>query len=118
MMLEARLSQLLSPLLAGRLYPDTAPDQPTYPFATYQQVGGDSKWNLEGGTGSHRNARIQFNVWAKSRSQANTLAVQIESTLSVSELIAEPFGAFTALHDDVLKVYGTRQDFGFWHENT
>ena len=37
---DPQLTALLAPLLDDRFYPDVPPDNPQYPCAVYQQVGG------------------------------------------------------------------------------
>lgn len=117
-MLEERLALVWGPLVDGRLYPDTAPDDREFPLMIYQQVGGRDSWYVDGRMPSHRHARIQLYVWARSRRDANTLAMQAEKALSQSGLIAEPYGALTAVYDEDQKLYGTRQDFGIWHNDS
>lgn len=111
MTIESNVNDLISPIV--RVYQDIPPDNPTFPYATYQQVGGEAVWNLEGGIPA-RNARIQVNVWANTRVQANTLALAIEDAISKSTMATRAYGAFTALYESSIKKYGTRQDFGIW----
>lgn len=118
MMLEAQLVRLWKGLVSDRVYPDTAPDVPQFPLITYQQVGGEARWYLEKKVPDHRHARIQVNVWAKTRMEANQIALQVAKALAESSLSAEPYGQFEALYDEHLKLYGTRQDFGIWHHDT
>lgn len=118
MMLEAELVALWKGAVGGRIYPDTTPDVPQFPLATFQQVGGQARWYLEKKVPDHRHARIQVNVWAKSRMEANQIALTLARLLAESALVAEPYGEFEALYDEHLKLYGTRQDFGIWHRDT
>ena len=115
MTLESDLYTLLSPLVNGRMYPDTTPNNPTYPCITYQQVGGDAYWYVSNELPNHKSARVQINVHSQTRAEANMIARQIEETLCLSDMIARPYGAFTATNADALELYGTRQDFGFWY---
>ncbi len=115
MSLESDLYVLLAPLVEGRVSPDVLPDKPTFPCITYQQIGGRSAWYSEKAMPSHKHARIQLNVWAKTRAQASEIARAAEGLLCDSDLVAEPFGALTALYEELLKLYGTRQDFGVWY---
>ena len=115
MSLEGDLRALLSDLVSGRVHPDTTPDVPVFPCITYQQIGGIPLWFSEKSKPSHKNARIQVNVWAKNRIEANAIARDIEDRLMAASLDAEVFGAFVALYEESLKLYGTRQDFGVWY---
>ena len=99
------------------MYPDTAPDVPVFPYITYQQAGGNSLWFKEKVKPSHKHARLQFNVWARTRAEANQIARQIEDRFMTGAFDAEPFGELVALYEDKLKLYGTRQDFGVWYPN-
>lgn len=117
-MLEERLVELWGALVGGRLYPDTTPDVPIFPLLVYQQVGGRDGWYVENKLPSHRHARIQLHVWSRSRQEANTLCLSAERLLAESGLIAEPYGALTALYDESQKLYGSRQDFGIWHNDS
>lgn len=102
-------------ILDGRVYPDVPPDAPTYPLVIYQQVGGAAEWFLEKALPDHENARIQVYVWSKARAEANAIARQVEAAICGSSYAAQPYGAFTALYEEDLKLYGARQDFGIWH---
>lgn len=112
MSLEADLKAAFADLVGGRMYPDTAPDVVAFPCLTYQQVGGNSLWFQEKAKPSHKHARLQFNVWSRSRAEANQIARQIEDRFMTGTFDAEPFGELVALYEDKLKLYGARQDFG------
>lgn len=77
-MLEAGLVSLLtadgglSALIAGRIYPATAPENPTYPYLIYQVVSSRPEYALDGSQCGWK--RIQFDVWGQSYSDCrNTL---------------------------------------------
>jgi len=116
--LESDLKTLLGTLTDGRFYPDVPPDAPTFPLITYQQIAGRSLWLTERVMPGHKNARVQFNVWAATRVEANAIAAQIEALLCAARVVfpaVEPLGALTALYESAIKKYGTRQDFGIWY---
>lgn len=115
MSLEADLFALWSPLVNGRFTPDVPPDVPVYPLMFWQQVGGRSLWFSNRQMPGHRHARIQLHVWSGRRLDTNTIARAAEKALCESPLIAEPFGAPTALYEPEMKIYGTRHDFGIWY---
>lgn len=118
MSFEGDLSKLIAPFVGNRVYQDTAPENGvTYPLATYQQVGGRALWYSDKKMPDKKHARIQVNVWAKSRIEANQIARQIENALCTSSMIAEAYGAFTGDFNDALHIYGTRQDFGIWYQD-
>lgn len=115
MSIEEDLVALLAPIVEGRIYPDESPDNPVFPLIIYQQIGGKAGWYLENKVPSHKHARIQIDVFSRRRTEANRLARSIEGLICESAFIAEPYGAFTALREEPLKLYGTRQDFGIWY---
>ena len=47
-MVEALIVQTLGPIFGGRIFPDAAEGDTPMPFATYQQVGGDSTAFMDG----------------------------------------------------------------------
>lgn len=119
MSLEADLKTLLGALsgVSNRVYPDVASVGTTRPYITYQQVGGQAPWFIGKTLPSKRNAEMQVNVWATTRSQAVSLALAAESAMVASTAFdAEPIGAFVAEFDEDLGLYGTRQDFSCWSD--
>lgn len=114
MTIEQEIYSLLSPLVNKRVYPDVPPDNMQLPFILYQQVGGESEQYVDNKLPDARHSRIQINVWSETRAEANTLARTIEKTLVESDLVCETYGGLTAVYDSVVRIYGTRQDFGFW----
>ena len=57
MAIEASIKTALASIAGGRVYPDTTPDNPTFPCVTYQQVGGEVLNQLEGGDPGKDHAR-------------------------------------------------------------
>lgn len=118
-MIEESIVAALSSLFDGRVFPDTAPASTRYPFLIYQQVGGVPSNSFCGNTDS-QNQRIQFVVWCKAtanydgRTQANTLMRQVEAILTEPPLYGVSQGSLAALHDEITRTYGARQDFSFW----
>lgn len=115
MSLEASLSSLLGPLVGGRCYPDTIPDNPTFPLIVYQQVGGQAIDYVEGKVADQDNARVQVHVWSNSRLEASQLAHAARVALVEGDARATTLGAPVSLYDGALKLYGSRQDFSFWY---
>lgn len=112
-MIEPQIISLISSLVAGRVYPDTAPAGAAFPYIVYQQVGGKAVNVLEAKPMSKKNARIQIMVWAKTRPESTTLIRFIEDKL-VAELRAYVDGASVSDFDFDSGLYGSRQDFSFW----
>jgi hypothetical protein len=116
MSFEGDFHSLLESFAGGRVYPDVTPAAPDYPLIVYQQVGGSAKWYVEKAQRDKDHARIQVYVWSRTRLESNAIARQVEAAICASEFAAEPYGAFTALYEQNLNLYGTRQDFGIWHQ--
>lgn len=115
MSIETSLFSSLQGLVAGRCYPDTAPESATTPYITYQQVGGEPVNLLDSAVPSKKNGRFQVNVWADTRAQASVLAGQVEDALrAVSALQPTVLGAPVAVYEPDTRLRGTRQDFSFW----
>lgn len=117
MRIEAWLTQNLGALVENRIYSDTTPEGTIIakPTVIIQQVGGEAFWWVEGTQPEHEHSRMQIEVWSKSRVSSNAIARQIEKVLSESGLAAQPYGTFTAIYDESLLLYGTRQQFGIWY---
>lgn len=119
MTLEDQLFALLGPLLNGRFYPDTLPDHPSFPAASYQAAGGVALWFGERALPDHRNARVQINIHARTRAEASALAHQMAKDICTGFPVAKPYGEPVSTYSDVLKLYSARQDFGIWYpDNT
>lgn len=113
MSIETAIVSALSATFSGRLFPDTAAADTVRPFCIYQQIGGQPVANFCGDA-LQKNARIQFWVWADTRSQANTSMAAVAAILTASPLLGTSQGGFVADYDDVTRTYGAMQDFSFW----
>lgn len=107
---EEKLIAAVSPLCAGRLYPDFAPLGAARPYVTWQQVGGDRAAFVEGGGADKRAVRFQLEVWSDSNLASTMLIRQIEAALIASPVLAEAQGGAIATIDDA-NLRGSRQDF-------
>ena len=113
MSLETSIFGALSALVGGRVYPDVAPDDTPTPYITYQQVGGRSVSFVDSTAPNKKNARVQINVWAATRTAASDLGRTVEDTLRTA-LRATALGALVATYDPETRLRGTRQDFSIW----
>jgi hypothetical protein len=115
--IEPAIYSALSALFGGNVFPDTAPQNVTYPFLTYQQVGGRPSNSMNGNTDG-QNAWIQFNVWCDratgGRASASTLMRQAEAILTSSPFYGVSLGQLVAIYDILTETYGARQDISFW----
>ena len=78
------LYTLLAPLFAGRVYPNTAPDQPVCPYLVYARISARKTQTIEsnGGSGNLVNSNVQLDVYAKTYAAALALSAQIQLALS------------------------------------
>jgi len=105
----------LQGLVGGRVYPDIGKEGTALPYITYQDIGGDAVNFIDGAVPSKANARVQVNVWAKTRAEAKDLARRVEYALrAVPALQTLVIGAPATTHDPGTKYYGTIQDFSVW----
>lgn len=112
MTVEEAIYAVLGPLVGGRVFPDVAPLDTPKPYITYSQVGGQSISYVENTVPDLKHGRFQFDMWCATRKACSALALQVESTLILSNaLIARPEGAFTSRHDPDLNIYSAMQDF-------
>lgn len=112
--LEARLRQVLGDLVAGRVYPDTAPDNAVFPVIIYQQSGGRDYAYVDGSLPDVEHARLQLTVHGPVRSVIRPIAIEAKRRMA-SQMRAEIYGSMVTLHDDVAKLYTTQQFFGCWY---
>ena len=118
MSVESDIYDALSGLVAGRVYPDIAPFSAAVPQIVYQQISGTAVSFLESGKPSKKNGRFQIRVWSLTRAEATTIARAIEDLMVTSSVLrAEPMGGAMWDYDDVLKWYGTLQDFSIWFDD-
>lgn len=115
MSLESTLFTLLSPIASGRAYPDVTPDSPVFPLLTYQQVGGRAFEYLSQTIPDKEHARIQINVWARTRLEASSMARAARAAIIGHTWAAQTYGAPVWDFNSVMKIYGCRQDFGIWY---
>lgn len=115
-MLEPMIVAALGPLVEGRVFPDTAAGDTPMPFMTYQQVGGRDVVFVDGETADKQGARVQINVWAKTRLNASDLMAATRVSLCRAPTFARPEGGPVSVTDPVTGFKGATQDFMIWHE--
>ncbi|WP_211475038.1 DUF3168 domain-containing protein [Collimonas humicola] len=112
-MIEKQIWTAIKSLFVGGVHYDVAPDSRTLPYATLQQVGGASVNDLDG-PDTLENPRIQIDVFAKTRLEANELLKAAGAVLCSGPLKGVPLGAPISTYNDDLKIYRRSQDFSFW----
>lgn len=111
---EAALHALLSPLVAGKVWPDVAKDS-ILPRIVYQQVGGKVINYTEGTLPDKENARMQIVCWAATRLAALNLMKQVEAAiLAATGFQAEAIGARISGYEPDTDLYSSHQDFSIW----
>jgi len=114
MTIETDIVDAIEDLFAGGAWHDTAPEDPTYPYVTLQQVGGAPNDSLCGDC-DVQNARIQFNVWSRDgRVAANTLMRSLAARVTAAPLRAVSLGGAVSRDGTPTRSFGTQQDFSFW----
>lgn len=66
-------------LVGSRAYPTTAPQNPTYPYYTFQRVSTPARAGSHRGDSALEQSRYQFTVNAATALQADTIAEQIKA---------------------------------------
>ncbi|MFJ2989955.1 DUF3168 domain-containing protein [Collimonas sp. NPDC087041] len=112
-MIEKQIMDALEGVAAGGIYFDSAPEGTPLPYVTISGVGGNVISFLEG-RARERNPRIQIDVFAAKRSEANKImdaaaAIVCDGVLNAEQL-GEPFSAF----DNSVATYRRSCDFSFW----
>ena len=108
-MIEAKLHAALSPICQA--FPDVATNGTTAPWCTYQQYAGRDLSYIEQTLPKERAAAFQVSVWAKTRSEATTLALRIEAALLATAMQVMPEGGILATTDVETGLRGAIQRF-------
>lgn len=116
MTIEELVRQALGDLAGGEIYPDFAPAGTAPPFITFQVVGGKAINFLTGDKPGVTNARVQVNVWAKTRLEASALGAAVESAMREAvALQPEVLTGRTSTFDEETQYRGVMQDFSLWY---
>lgn len=115
MTMESLVYGALQSLVSGRVFPDIAEERATLPYITFQQVGGDAVNYIDPTAPNRSNARLQVNVWSKTRIQAALIAGQVEAALrATTALQTTVLGARVSLFEPETQLRGTLQHFSVW----
>ena len=113
---KAEMVTLLGGLFGERLFADVAPDKTQLPYATWAQVGGPAITFFEGANTSKRAGRIQFNIWANTAWEADTLANALADIVVATPINGEPQGAPRSAYSQPPNMRGMQQDFIIWFD--
>lgn len=111
------IGSLLGSLVGGRCYADMTPDAPVFPLIVYQIVGGEVVEFYNRTIANTENYRIQVYVWSARRLETERLIRQARKVLIESSANFESvrtLGQATDEYNEVLKIYGSRQDYSAW----
>lgn len=117
MSIEESIITLIGPAVDGRIWWDTPPDgfNQKLAFIIVQQVGGEERWYVDQVTApSHRNSRLQFNLYSPSKLESTSIEA-LATVLRESGWVVQPLGAPVSGYEPALKLYEMRQDFAIWH---
>jgi hypothetical protein len=117
MNIKSELTTLIQAATGLVVHWDTTPEgfmPPAGGFIVAQQIGGEREWYVERDTPkSHNHARIQFVCYAKRRLDVDAIAWNVENTIRLSNLLAQPYGAPIDGYESALGLRTTLQQFGF-----
>lgn len=117
MSIEAEIFRIVSPLVSGRCFPDTAPLSTVKPYATYQQVGGVLLQPLAKVVADKASAHMQINIWHSTRIDARLLESAVETAMVTDDTInARKIVESVYEYDDDLKLFGFRMEFMCWYD--
>lgn len=115
MTVEADLFNAIKGLVSNRAYPDVAPVGTAKPYLVFTQAGGVSVTFLENAVPDKKNGRFQIGVWATTRAQAASIALQVESAIVTSTTFqGKPLDAPVSVYEADTQLYGSLQDFSIW----
>ena len=108
--------------LTTRVYPVALPQSPTYPLILYTKITGMRDHHLQGPSG-HAHPRFQIEAWAKTYTEAKTLADAIREALDGYSGTAAGTKIGSCLieseqdiYESEIEVYRVTSDWFIWHE--
>jgi len=108
--------------LTTRVYPVALPQSPQYPLILYTKITGMRDHHLQGPSG-HAHPRFQIEAWAKTYTEAKTLADAIREALDGYSGTAAGTKIGSCLieseqdiYESEIEVYRVTSDWFIWHE--
>ena len=108
--------------ITTRCYPVTIPQSPQYPLILYTKITGMRDHHLQGPSG-HAHPRFQVEAWAKTYTEAKTLADAIREALDGYSGTASSTKIGSCLIESEQDIYESEveafrviMDFFVWHE--
>jgi hypothetical protein len=112
MSIEQTIFSTLSPVCAGRVYPDIGAQSERNQHIVYTLVFESGIDHLSGDPGL-RNSRYQFDCWSDTKSGAVALAESARAALR--NLTSVFIGRNPSDYDPETKLYRESMDFSIWH---
>lgn len=101
------------PALGGRIYPNTAPDQPQTPYAVYSRVANPPETCLDGAQ-PIQNTRLQIDIYDKTYNGVQTSAQAV-----INIMTGAPINAVQLMDQDQweadVKLHRVIHDYSVWH---
>lgn len=115
-------SAALQALVANRAYPTTSPQNPTYPYYTFQRVSTPTRAGSHQGDSKLEQNRFQFTVNAQTALVADTIAETIKNEfLGYKGMMGDVYTSGITLandlddYDPMTGIYKRMLDILIWH---
>jgi hypothetical protein len=109
-MIEKTIMDAINSLVADRVFFDAVPQDTLLPYLTLQQVGGSPVGYLDG-TDSQDLVRIQIDVFAGNRTQANALMEAVRVILAADPFNAAAVGSPVSGYESSVQIFRRSCDF-------
>ena len=120
-MFEEQINALIAPIVNDHVYWVVLDEgfafnrQSGQAVAVLQQVGGEVDRYVENEMPDTRHMRLQVSVWGSNMLNVVSAIRAIEKAIVESDFVSQVMGAYVTDYQEDLKIYGARQDFGFWY---
>jgi hypothetical protein len=111
-MIEQQIQTALAGIAQGGVHFDVTPEDTPKPYITLQQAGGSSIEFLEG-ISDKDDVRIQIDVFASKRTEANRIMSQVRAIVCAAPLHASQIGAPVSGYEASVRTYRRYCDFRF-----
>lgn len=112
MTVEADIFNTLKGSVNNRCFPDFAPLGTARPFITFEQVGGDALYFIDGALPDKKHGRFEIGVYADTRAECASIALAVEAAMAAATSFQS-----TAIHAPIsdyaseVKIYSSTQNF-------
>lgn len=97
----------------GRVYPNSAPDQPIAPYVVYQRIFSNSENVLTGKSGLV-NTRVQIDIYDKSFANAQSIFRQLDELMNGWNTQNVSLNSQDFYESDV-KLHRVQAEYSIWH---